>query len=238
MKSEWIKLKRTGLRWMILLFVVYTVFAVWYSSHFIRADNAKLKMYEIFFFQISLLLSAIIGVYMGIVCANEKKANNFQNMLFCTAGKVRAFLSKIILFELNLLISLFASAFIFIVSVNTLFHLDVSYLRFFIYVLSMFCGSLILSTIYAAIAFKYSLGTVICVGCFGTLISAILGVTAIGAKFWSIVPVTYSAMFSHILFTNSVINLGLMYNIIVSIAVSVVGVVCLLLWASKWEGHS
>ena len=48
LKSDWLKLKRTYLRWIItVFFILHAVFMVWYSKYLLELEDFMFSMYKL-----------------------------------------------------------------------------------------------------------------------------------------------------------------------------------------------
>ncbi len=214
---------------MLAFFVTYSIIMIWYSSFYIGNNNMQIKIYENFFSTISILLPSLISVYASLECFIEKKANNFQNII----GKLNAFFSKIIILTLNLFISLLLSTLIFLSYINLHFNINLSYKLFLTGALLTFIGSIPLIYIYVVSSLINSIAPTVCLGFFSTLISAILGATALGDHIWTIVPFTYPLRLAFIQFVEQMMN----WSLVIPLLIGIIIILYSTFWFSKWEGN-
>ena len=195
LKSDWLKLKRTYLRWIItVFFILHAVFMVWYSKDLLKLEDFMFSMYKLFFGSIGVLLPAILGIYIGLSSSIEKNAGNFRNIKGFYFGKINAILSKNILVNLIFMLSIILSTIVFMFGINICYKIILP-LKEFIVGIFCFCFSCALMTsiyIPISIGFSNSICTLLSIGILGSLVTAILAIVNLGNMIWWLLPYTYA----------------------------------------------
>lgn len=82
LSSEWIKTKRTAIRMMVIITpIIYSLFMVWYFSHYRTSTFWQMKIYQGFFEVMAVSLPIIISLLTGLMSYQEEKAGSFMNIL-------------------------------------------------------------------------------------------------------------------------------------------------------------
>lgn len=190
--SEWIKLKRTSLRWVVFIFsVIYPVSIICFSKGLFKYDDIVEEMYWAFFMILGSLIPICLSVYIGIMSSIERSAKNFKNITASPLGKIKIFIGKNILVNVIFSLSIILSATLFVGGINIVYKFKLPIDIFFVGTMCVCFSCVSLTAIYMVIAFYYSLGTVFAVGVFGSIIASILSVTPFGSIIWRVIPFTY-----------------------------------------------
>lgn len=236
LRSDWIKLKRTTLRWGLpLFFTAYSTFMIWYSKHLINSTNVILQFYKTFFGPLGLLLPTILSVCASLIIALERNAGNFQNVVGSPFGKTRAFISKSLLLSLSIFFSVALSTSIFIVGIRLSYGVNLFVSDFFFGMVAVCLSCISMVFIFIALSFSCSISALISIGFFGSLVSAILSVTSLGFEVWWSVPFTYPAILPLMPFYHVTPYSLFMYA--VCFFVTLLFTAVCLLWFNKWEGN-
>ncbi len=190
--SEWIKLKRTSLRWVVFAFsVIYSISIICFSKGLFKYDDIVEEMYWAFFMILGSILPICLSVYIGIMSSIEKSAGNFKNITASPFGKIKIFIGRNILVNVIFSLSIVLSATLFVSGINIVYKFNLPVDIFLIGTMCVCFSCVSLTAIYTVIAFYCSLGTVFAVGVFGSIIASILSVTSLGSIIWRAIPFTY-----------------------------------------------
>jgi ABC-2 type transport system permease protein len=192
LRSEWIKLKRISLRWVVFaFFVIHSVLVICYSKRAFKYDDVVEEMYWQFFMILGGTLPIFLSFYIGIMNLMEKKAGNFKNITASPLGKIKIFICRNILVNVIFSPAIMLSTILYVWGINIVYQVKLPVDTFLIGALCVCFSCISLTAIYTAIAFYYSLGTVLAVGVFGTIIGAIFSVSSLGSIIWRVIPFTY-----------------------------------------------
>ncbi|KDE49233.1 lantibiotic ABC transporter permease [Geobacillus sp. CAMR12739] len=252
LSSEWIKTKRTAIRMMIIITpIIYSLFMVWYFSHYRTPMFWQVKIYQGFFEVMAVSLPIIISLLTGLMSYQEEKAGSFMNILTGPVSKIKWYVGK-----LTLLIFI-ACADILLATILMLFGmkyvLKVVHIHYHLFlqgaILSI-VGSLILFSMHLFISFAFGMGASIAVGSGGFLISALIGATSLGDHIWSYIPWSWAVRLSQFpilmmpevkqtlgvqLLNSYSLSLweGTAYALLGFIIVTIIGSI----WFHRWEGN-
>ena len=252
LSSEWIKTKRTAIRMMVIITpIIYSLFMVWYFSHYRTSTFWQMKIYQGFFEVMAVSLPIIISLLTGLMSYQEEKAGNFMNILAGPVSKVQWYVGK-----LTLLIFI-ACADILLATILMLFGmkyvLKVAHIHYQLFLqgaMLSIVGSLILFSLHLFISFAFGMGASIAVGSGGFLISALIGATSLGDHVWSYIPWAWAVRLSQFpilmmpevkqslgaqLLSSFSLSLweGMAYALLGFIIVTIIGSV----WFHRWEGN-
>ncbi|HHV30381.1 MAG TPA: lantibiotic immunity ABC transporter MutG family permease subunit [Clostridium sp.] len=239
-KADIMKLKSTQMIWMhfyipllgLIIFLGYYSISPWSSFSKISAYLQVLCM----------VFPMLIGIITSMVADQEYTAGGFQNILTGSEPKYLAFASKLILFlSLGTLSTLLAVMG---------FYIGYSFIDDNIYpgyinlaVVGILIGSNVFQyVLHFFLSFRFSKGVSIGVGISESLASGLF-LTGMGDGRWPFVPSTWSMRFVESLLmkyksAGSVfIEPDLHLGIIISIVATVLSIIIMLVWFSRWEGH-
>lgn len=211
------------------LFLAYYSFTGW-------DENTKILA---FFEAIGAGFPVLIGIFTASIMEQEQKAGGCQNLL-TSRRKTTAFVSKVILllglglFSIILTSLVFGIGFCKILGYNA-----VSVTTFIMVALVTWCSSIPLYIWQMFLAFQFGKGISIGVGIVSGLVSALM-LTNLGIFVWKYTPFSWTGRIPYT-FLKTVLGCtegrkDLIEIIPIFLLVTVVSVVCYLLWAFHWEG--
>lgn len=250
--SQWVKTKRSGLRFIILMVpIVYPIFILWYFSQYEITDLLQVKIYSVFFEVISVALTIIIALLTALIVIEEELAGDFRGFLLTPFPRKKLYNSKLSFLIILTIIDIFISTAIMLFGMKFILKIsDIQYQIFLVGAISTVIGSLFLYCLHLLISFAYGTGPSIAMGIVGFLISAILGVTSLGDSIWQFIPWAWGARLSKIpvilmpmmkeiggnisskLFLNQFIK-----GVIPSVGSSIIIIVLGSKWFERWEGR-
>lgn len=211
------------------LFLAYYSFTGW-------DENTKILA---FFEAIGAGFPVLIGIFTASIMEQEQNAGGCQNLL-TSRRKTTAFVSKVILllglglFSIILTSLVFGIGFCKILGYNA-----VSVTTFIMVALVTWCSSIPLYIWQMFLAFQFGKGISIGVGIVSGLASALM-LTNLGTFVWKYIPFSWTGRIPYT-FLRTVLGCtegrnDLIEIIPIFLLVTVVSVVCYLLWAFHWEG--
>ena len=202
--SEWIKLRRTSLQWVVFVFfALYSGLIICFSKDLIKCDNAIEEVYWAFFMILGSIIPICLSVYIGIMSLIEKSAGNFKNITASPFGRIKIFIVKNILVNIIFSLAIMLFTILFAEGIHVIYKFNLPLDIFLIGAVCMCISCISLIAIYTVIAFYCSVGTVFAIGVFISIISSILSVTALGNTiWWTVVPITYPIVLTLTCFYN------------------------------------
>ncbi|WP_100330225.1 lantibiotic immunity ABC transporter MutG family permease subunit [Bacillus xiapuensis] len=239
-KADILKLKSTQMIWMhlyipllgLIIFLGYYSFSPW-------SDFNKISAY----LQIlCIVFPILIGIITSMVADQEYTAGGFQNILTSSEPKCLTFTSKLILFLLLGTLSTILAVIGFYIGYSFVGNNIYS-----IFINLVIVGILIGSNVFQYIlhfflSFRFSKGVSIGVGIAESFASALF-LTGMGDGRWPFVPSSWSIRFVESLLvkyqngSSVFIDPDLHLGVIISIVVTVLSIVIMLVWFTRWEGN-
>ena len=230
LQSEWLKLKRTSLRWVVFaFFIAYSILMVWFSGNLFQYNNIIFEMYQAFFALCGILIPICLSIYIGMINLLEKNAGNFRNVIGSPFGKIKIFICKNILVNIVFSLSIVLSTTLFLSGINIFYNLTLPINLFLIGMVCICFSCISLSAVYITISFCCSIGTVVAIGIFSSLTAAIFLVAPIGNVIWWIIPFTNPAILPIVCFQN------LHYLLMICIVITVLTFIFMLWFFKKME---
>lgn len=116
--SEWLKTKRTAVRWIILCMpLVFSLFSSVYLS--IRPDSSQEFAFEGFFTIWTVFVIPLgVGVLSGLIVDEEEATGNFNGFLLTGISRTKLYLGKFLLMFFCLSSCTFISVLILCIGMN------------------------------------------------------------------------------------------------------------------------
>lgn len=241
LKADIIKLKSTLLLWIhiiipllgVAIFLCYYSFTTWNNVGKISGYLQTL----------CIAFPTLIGIIASLSADQEYMAGSYQNILNVSQLKSLAMISKIILFLvlgfLSTILAVIGFYLGFLFIGETIFTLT-TYLKVIVII---FWSNIILYILHFFLSLRFSSSVSIGVGIIETLISALF-LTSMGDGIWPFVPCSWSMRFveSLILKYSSINGIVLLdpdlkWGIMISITATILSIIILLIWFTKWEGN-
>jgi len=252
--SEWLKAKRTPVRWISFLTpVVFTVLIVWYFSLRTITTDSQILIFEAFFeVWTALVIPLGAGLIPGIMIHQEELAGGFNGLLGSKLPRRNLYLGKITMLILLASISTLLAVLTYIAGLSFILNIYISWPAFIIAAIMAIIGTLPLLALHLWISFAWGMGASIGIGGGGILIAALMA-TSVGDKIWQFVPWAWPVRLSglagaYFLFLPDMklppeaINPGIIVNQAIKglIPAALLFVILLtggLIWFKKWEGR-
>ena len=235
--ADFLKMKGLSITLAHILIPIITsgLFLAYYS---ISAWNENTKIIA-FYQAVGTGFPVLIGIFTANIMEQEQNAGVYQNLL-TLRKKTTAFLSKVILLLIFSMFSVFLAAGIFCFGFYKIFGWSiVSAGTYMMAAFIMWCGSIPLYIWQMFLAFQFGKGISIGVGIVSGLASALM-LTNLGTFVWKYIPFSWTGRIPYT-FLRTVLGCtegrnDLIEIIPIFLLVTVVSVVCYLLWAFHWEG--
>ncbi|ADU92797.1 lantibiotic immunity ABC transporter MutG family permease subunit [Geobacillus sp. Y412MC52] len=252
LSSEWIKTKRTAIRMMIIITpIIYSLFMVWYFSHYRTPMFWQVKIYQGFFEVMAVSLPIIISLLTGLMSYQEEKAGSFMNILTGPVSKIKWYVGKLTLLVFITFADILLATMVMLFGMKYVLNVAPIHVHLFLQgALLSIVGSLILFSMHLFISFAFGMGASIAVGSGGFLISALIGATSLGDHIWSYIPWSWAVRLSQFpilmmpevkqtlggqLLNSYSLSLweGTAYALLGFIIVTIIGSI----WFHRWEGN-
>lgn len=254
LSSEWIKTKRTPIRWLI--FLVPVIFAAlligYYSIRAISAD-IQISIFQVFFeVWTAMVIPLGAGLISGLMIHQEELAGSFNGFLGCKLPRHDLYLGKFAILALSSTGSILIATLSLVVGFSVILKISIAWPIFIAAAIMAIIGTIPLLAFHLWISFAWGMGASIGIGGAGLLIAALMG-TTLGDKVWQFVPWAWPIRLSmlpgaYLLYKPGmdyppeVISSGFVINqaIIGFVPAAVFFAVMLfggLVWFKRWEGR-
>lgn len=189
LRSEWMKTKRTPVRWLAFLMPVLLagVLIGYYSLRPLTPD-IQLNIFVTFFeLWTAFVIPMGAGLIPGIMVHQEELAGNFNGFLGSKMPRRKLYHGKLIMIILVALTSTMLAALALTAGVSFVLRLSPSWPIFLIAALMATLGTLPLLAFHLWISFAWGMGASIGIGGGGILIAALMA-TSLGDNIWPFVP--------------------------------------------------
>ncbi|MGA8942109.1 MAG: lantibiotic immunity ABC transporter MutG family permease subunit [Thermoactinomyces sp.] len=254
LSSEWLKTKRTPVRWLVFLFpVVFAALMIGYYS--LRFNTAEIQgsMYQAFFeVWAALAIPLGAGLLSGMNIHQEELAGSFNGFLGTKLPRHYMYLGKLLFLFLLATASTLLAVLTFMAGAEFILGIRMSWPIFIAGAIMAIIGMVPLLVLNLWISFGWGMGASVGVGSFGLMIAALMA-TNLGDQVWPWVPwawpvrlsmfpggylwaetgVKYSAQFISSGFVSGQIIKGLV-SAILFFVVTLFGS---LVWFKRWEGR-
>ncbi|GFN31385.1 lantibiotic immunity ABC transporter MutG family permease subunit [Paenibacillus xylaniclasticus] len=235
MRSDWLKMKRTPLRWALLIAPVgYALLLLWYFSSFRVTPELQHKLYSAFLEGWTSLLPLVTGAVVGLICLQEEHAGRFSAVLGSPMSKAFIYINKIGMQITIHVVCMLLSAAILVLGMKyglLIPSLDVN--LFYKGALLAILGSLPLLVLHLWLSFAYGLGASVGIGGVGLLIAAIIGGTSAGDSLWPIMPWAWPVRLAMSPPDTVMLTKGLLPALLLFALLSIAGSI----WFHQWEGR-
>lgn len=189
--SEWLKTKRTAVRWLTLCMpLVFSIFSVIYLS--IRPNSSQEFAFEGFFTIWTVFVIPLgVGVLSGLIVDEEELAGNFNGFLLTGISRTKLYLGKFLLMFLCLSICTFIAVLILCIGMSLGMEGEIFTSVFVMAAIFIVVGTLPILAIHLWLSFAWGMGASIGMSIGGILMSALFGLTGLGTKIWPFIPWTW-----------------------------------------------
>ena len=249
--SEWIKTRRTPIRWIIFLTpVIFAALVIGYYSMRTISTDIQISIFEVFFGVWTIVIIPFgSGLIPGLMIQQEELAGGFNGFLGSKLPRQKLYLGKLTILILSATGSIMAAAVLLVVGLSVILKISISWPIFIAGAIMAVIGTIPLLAIHLWISFAWGMGASIGIGGAGLLIAGLMG-TSLGDEVWWFIPWAWPLRLSmlpgaYLLYkpgmdfftdTNLIINQGIIGIVISSVFFAVV-LLGGLLWFKRWEGR-
>lgn len=254
LSSEWVKTKRTAIRWLTFLVpVLFSLAGVAYIS--MRSDLKEIYVFQGYFTAwAALVVPLAISILAAFIVQEEELAGNFIGYLSTSIPRKSLYFGKYLTLLLCNLVSTVIALIVFCIGMSVASPGTVNGWVMFIFamILELF-GTLPLLAIHLWLSFTRGTGASIGIGMGGLVTAAVIGTTVLGDKVWMFIPWAWPSRLANLPgaylgFTAGMnmppaeISSGavLQQLIIGTVAVMICLIACYvggIIWFNKWEGR-
>lgn len=239
---EWLKTKRSPLRW--ITFLTPILYGVFFAIYYSISNKEQSKMFGMFFeCWTTLFIPFGIGLLAAFIVHEEELAGDFNGFLGTKLSRSSIYLGKLIMLIILTTASIFIATFIFILSLIFVINIHVSWIIFIKGAILSEIGEIPLIALNLWLSLAFGMGTSIGFGGVGVVIASLMAIIA--DKYWQFVvwtwPERLSLIQSYSLINNKTLHINI-YNETIKGLVSVI-ICCIiiltasLIWFKNWEGR-
>lgn len=252
LSSEWIKTKRTPIRWLTFLApVVFAALVIWYYSMRKITVDTQISIFQTFFgVWATMVIPLGAGLISGLMIQQEELAGSFNGFLGSKLPRHCLYFGKFAMLFLSSTGSILLATLSLVIGFSVILKISIPWSAFIVAAIMAIIGAIPLLAFHIWISFAWGMGASIGIGGFGLLIAALMA-TSLGDKVWQFVPWAWSVRLSmlpgaYLLYKpdypTEIISSRFLINqaIIGLLPVAVFSVVMLLgglVWFKKWEGR-
>lgn len=252
--SEWLKTKRTPIRWLTFFTpVLFAGFIIWYFSLKTITIDTQILIFEAFFeVWTALVIPLGAGLLSGIMIHQEELAGNFNGFLGSKLPRRDLYLGKLAMLILLTLVSTLISTLVLVSGLSFISNIPIFWPIFVVAAIMAMIGTLPLLAFHLWISLAWGMGASIGIGGGGILIAALMA-TSLGNKIWQFVPWAWPVKLSMLTgafllykpdmkFPHEIISSGIVIKQIINgliptaifFAITLVGGI---IWFNRWEGR-
>lgn len=187
--AEWLKTKRTSMRWITFLVpVLFSSLIVWYFSMRGVTDNIQISIFQGFFETWSALVIPVgVGLLSGLMIHQEEMAGSFNGLLGSRTSRSSLFIGKLLMLILLTTLSTMLATVTLVVGLSYVAHIPVSLPVFIAAMVMVVISTLPLLAFHLLISFAWGMGPSIGIGGGGLLLGALMA-TSLGDTVWQYIP--------------------------------------------------
>lgn len=253
--SEWLKTKRTAIRW--LMFCMPVFYATLMLGYFaLRGGNSHTQtlVFQIFFEAWTVFIIPFsAGISSGFIVHQEELAGNFSGFLTSKPSRHELYGGKFILLSLIMTISTLIATIVFGAGFHVFPSVLIGWPIFAASAILVIIATIPLLALHLWASFAWGMGASIGISIGGLLMAALMGATSLGDKIWPFIPWAWPSRLSmlpraYLQFTPDMqvapdaIASGFVLNQLATglAAVTTCLVAALIggiVWFNKWEGR-
>ncbi|SET14578.1 lantibiotic immunity ABC transporter MutG family permease subunit [Anaerobranca gottschalkii] len=187
--SEWIKTKRTPIRWLAFLTpVIFAALIIWYFSLKAIMIDIQISIFQVFFEAwTALVIPFGAGLISGLMIHQEELAGSCNGFLGSKLPRRDLYLGKLSILILLASASTLLAVLVLLLGLSFILNMYISWPIFIIAAIMAMIGTLPLLAFHLWISFAWGMGASIGIGGGGVLIAALMA-TSLGNKIWQFVP--------------------------------------------------
>ena len=256
LSSEWLKTKRTAIRWLTFCMpVLSSAFLLWYIGQRGIHDNEQVLTACDLFLEVwtTFVIPLGAGLLPGLLIRQEELAGDFTGFFRTRAPRYRLFTGKFVFLYGLSAVSTLIAAITFGIGLDRFPGVSVPWPVFIMSVLSILVGMIPILILQLWASFAWGMGASIGISIGGLLMAALIGATSLGNKIWQFIPWAWPVRLAkltvrHLVsapggiqptegippdFVMSQLTTGLAAVTVCSILAFAGGV----LWFNRWEGR-
>ncbi|MBA4603078.1 lantibiotic immunity ABC transporter MutG family permease subunit [Thermoactinomyces mirandus] len=189
LSSEWLKTKRTPVRWFVFLIpVVFAALMIWYYSFRFIPANIQISMYRAFFeVWAALAIPLGTGLLSGMIIHQEELAGSFNGLLGSRLPRRDMYLGKLLFLFLLASASTLLAVLTFMAGAEFILEIRMAWPIFIAGAIMAIVGMTPLLVLNLWISLAWGMGASVGVGSFGLMMAALM-VTNLGDQIWPWVP--------------------------------------------------
>lgn len=253
LSAEWLKTKRTPIRWVVFLCpAVFSMLIIGYFSLRETSDQTQIFIFEAYFEVLTALIMPIgAGLISGFMIHQEEMAGGLNGFLGSKLPRLHLYIGKLLMLVLLTAASILSATLTLVLGLSFI-HISVLWPIFILAGILVVFSIIPLLTFYLWISFAWGMGASIGLGGVGILIAALMA-TNLGNTVWYYVPWAWPVRFSLLpgaylldltgmTLPPSMISSGYVYTEFIKgiIPAALFFVMVLtggLIWIHKWEGR-
>lgn len=236
-RSDWLKTKRTALRWALFAVPVgYAAILLWYVSNLRRTSELPDQIFGLFLEGGTVLLPIAVSVLAGLLCLQEERAGQFFLMLGSPVPRGQVYAAKLLLVSAVTAGGMLLSAATLLAGLHWGLQIGLPDVERIIQSLALaFLGALSIIALQLAASLFFGLGASVSIGGAGFLMAAIVGATSAGDRIWLFVPWAWPVRLSSLSETNAeqALDPGLAAAGLTFAVLAAGGA----FWFQRWEGR-
>ncbi|MBM6615060.1 lantibiotic immunity ABC transporter MutG family permease subunit [Desemzia sp. RIT804] len=255
LSSEWLKTKRTPIRWLTFFMpVVYATLIIGYIALRGAGQHTEMLTFQVFFEAwTSFVIPIGAGILSGFIVYQEELAGSFNGFLSSKTSRHSLYLGKLGILILTLAVSTFIALIVLGIGLQITLNVSIMWPIFIATVILIIIGTIPILALQLWTSFAWGMGASIGISIGGLLMAALMGATSLGDKVWQFIPWAWPVRLAklpgaYLQFTPSMqvppeaISSGFIFNqlVIGLIAVMtglVIAVIGGIIWFNRWEGR-
>lgn len=246
LSSEWLRTKRTAIRWLTFCMpIVFASLVIGYMA--LRKDVTEAFIYEAFFtVWTGLIIPLGVGCLAGFIVHEEELAGNFSGFLSSGLPRSHVYMGKFIIIVFCTMICTLIAAIILSGGMYLLMPAAENMTVFIAAAFLASFGTLPIIAIHLWISFAWGMGASIGISFGGLLMAVLFGATSLGDKVWFLVPWTWPVKLGllpgyTLINSSAQIIRDLSHTLLINVSLTIIGLCVFLIggifWFRKWEGR-
>lgn len=188
--SEWLKTKRTAVRWLTFWMpVIYAALIIGYVALRGIDNNTQTLVFQIFFEAWTAFVIPLgVGILSGFIVHQEELAGRFNGFLSSKISRPGLYWGKFILLFLTMTINTLIATVVLCAGFNLFPGVLIGWPIFIASAILVIFGTLPLLALHLLVSFAWGMGTSIVISISGLLMAALIGATSLGDKIWPFIP--------------------------------------------------
>lgn len=191
LSSEWLRTKRTAIRWLTLCVpVIFSLCVIAY--HAARSETSLEFVFEGFFTIWTVFMLPLgVGILAGAAVQEEELAGSFHSFLGTGISRTKLYLGKYLFLFFCLSVCTLLATFVLCAGLRFVLPTEDAGWLFWQAAALIMIGTLPLLAVHLWVSFAWGMGASVGISIAGILMAAILGLTGLGSNIWMFVPWTW-----------------------------------------------